>query len=187
MALGAVLARSGATGRVTGPHLHYQVELSDVPVDPLRFRRAVVNEGGSVSGNGSDAEVTASAKDARHLAIAVKGLAPKQALIVTATPAEGAWPKACGRPPRLAGRADAAGDASLVLTLAPGSGCNLQCGAHPSHFVAHVESSGAAGLRAEPIACVPVKIPPPHRDHGAPRYSRVRQRHLLGAPASVVV
>jgi murein DD-endopeptidase MepM/ murein hydrolase activator NlpD len=36
---GQPLALSGATGEVTGPHLHYQIELSDVAVDPLRFRR----------------------------------------------------------------------------------------------------------------------------------------------------
>ncbi|MDQ3264089.1 MAG: M23 family metallopeptidase [Myxococcota bacterium] len=35
---GAVIARSGNSGRSTGPHLHYQLELADHPVDPLRFR-----------------------------------------------------------------------------------------------------------------------------------------------------
>lgn len=35
---GELLARSGNTGRSTGPHLHYQVELSRTPVDPLLFR-----------------------------------------------------------------------------------------------------------------------------------------------------
>jgi murein DD-endopeptidase len=35
---GELLAHSGNTGRSTGPHLHYQLELSDQPVDPLRFR-----------------------------------------------------------------------------------------------------------------------------------------------------
>lgn len=36
--LGQLVAESGNTGRVTGPHLHYQVKLSGVFVDPLGTR-----------------------------------------------------------------------------------------------------------------------------------------------------
>lgn len=36
---GQVVARSGNTGRSTGPHLHYQLELRGEPVDPLAIRR----------------------------------------------------------------------------------------------------------------------------------------------------
>jgi murein DD-endopeptidase MepM/ murein hydrolase activator NlpD len=35
---GQIIARSGSTGRSTGPHLHYQLDLAGVPVDPLRYR-----------------------------------------------------------------------------------------------------------------------------------------------------
>lgn len=35
---GQVIAKSGNTGRSTGPHLHYQLELGQRPVDPLQFR-----------------------------------------------------------------------------------------------------------------------------------------------------
>ncbi len=35
---GQILARSGKSGRTTGPHLHYQIDLAGEPVDPLRFR-----------------------------------------------------------------------------------------------------------------------------------------------------
>jgi murein DD-endopeptidase len=34
---GQLIADSGHTGLATGPHLHYQLELGRVPVDPLRF------------------------------------------------------------------------------------------------------------------------------------------------------
>lgn len=35
---GQLVAHSGNTGRSTGPHLHYQLELANEPVDPLAFR-----------------------------------------------------------------------------------------------------------------------------------------------------
>jgi murein DD-endopeptidase len=35
---GQVIARSGSSGRSTGPHLHYQLDLAGQPVDPLRYR-----------------------------------------------------------------------------------------------------------------------------------------------------
>ncbi len=37
VARGEVISRSGNTGRSTGPHLHYQLELGHSPVDPLLF------------------------------------------------------------------------------------------------------------------------------------------------------
>jgi murein DD-endopeptidase len=35
---GQAVARSGSTGRSTGPHLHYQLELGAIPMDPVGFR-----------------------------------------------------------------------------------------------------------------------------------------------------
>jgi len=42
VAAGEFVAESGNTGRSTGPHLHYQLELERQPVDPLYFRSAGV-------------------------------------------------------------------------------------------------------------------------------------------------
>ena len=38
---GGVLGESGATGRVTGPHLHWAVRFGDASVDPLSLMAAV--------------------------------------------------------------------------------------------------------------------------------------------------
>jgi murein DD-endopeptidase MepM/ murein hydrolase activator NlpD len=43
VSFGTVLGRIGATGRATGPHLHYEVRIDGEPVDPLRFLRAGAN------------------------------------------------------------------------------------------------------------------------------------------------
>lgn len=40
IALGAVIGRSGSTGRSTGPHLHYEVRRNGDAVDPLVFLKA---------------------------------------------------------------------------------------------------------------------------------------------------
>jgi murein DD-endopeptidase MepM/ murein hydrolase activator NlpD len=40
VARGALLGESGATGRVTGPHLHWAVRFGDMSVDPLSLMSA---------------------------------------------------------------------------------------------------------------------------------------------------
>ena len=40
VAPGQIVGRVGATGRATGPHLHYETRIDGVPVDPARFLKA---------------------------------------------------------------------------------------------------------------------------------------------------
>jgi murein DD-endopeptidase MepM/ murein hydrolase activator NlpD len=48
---GELISESGTTGRSTGPHLHYQLELAHKPVDPFTFRGTtpVATSGGAAS------------------------------------------------------------------------------------------------------------------------------------------
>lgn len=50
---GQVIAYVGASGRVTSPHLHYEVRINDVPVNPHKYLRSTVAQLGhfDVQGN----------------------------------------------------------------------------------------------------------------------------------------
>jgi murein DD-endopeptidase MepM/ murein hydrolase activator NlpD len=37
VAKGAIIGKAGATGRATGPHVHYELRVNDDPVDPMRY------------------------------------------------------------------------------------------------------------------------------------------------------
>jgi murein DD-endopeptidase MepM/ murein hydrolase activator NlpD len=40
VAVRTIVGHTGATGRATGPHLHYEVRIDGEPVDPERFLKA---------------------------------------------------------------------------------------------------------------------------------------------------
>ncbi len=47
IATGGLIGYVGATGRVTGPHLHWTLRLSGARVDPLSLMEVLAGEGGN--------------------------------------------------------------------------------------------------------------------------------------------
>ena len=51
---GQVIGYVGESGRATGPHLHYEVRLHDVPVNPYKYLRVTYEQATNLA-NGSSA------------------------------------------------------------------------------------------------------------------------------------
>ncbi len=51
---GQVIGYVGATGRVTSPHLHYEVRINETPVNPYKYLRTTVSQAAKFDGAGSE-------------------------------------------------------------------------------------------------------------------------------------
>ncbi|MBI3185708.1 MAG: M23 family metallopeptidase [Myxococcales bacterium] len=130
---GAVLAHSGNTGRSTGPHLHYQLELGNEPMDPLRLR-----PGGKPSGP----ELSAKLASERKLEVRGSGFGPRARLVASLSH--------CTRGAKEV-EADATG--SFVVSFAPSRGCELSCGRAGEPLVVLAKGGSQREVRSEPVSC----------------------------------
>ena len=150
---GEVIARSGESGRVTGPHLHYQLELSDVPVDPLRFRRSVISSPveSSATPSHSQPQVDVRALGAWRAGVTLERFSPNAPVgvrLISKTPGA-----KCLEVRRRKVQLDASGSGRVELVWTGGAGCSLECESPPSRWRLEVSRGGAPPVHALAVPC----------------------------------